>query len=136
MPHGAPGGSRRDRLISRIDVAKTAIAGDHVRHAGVEGLVLAVPVHFAGTDVDHRAPRRIAVTRVAWRHSQAQQHRRAADCQYDPLHGLRLGFPPTLGFYITLARCDYSRLDKNQLVKERRQKNEENRLFGTKREFF
>src|SRR5580704_7591876 len=43
-----------------IEVAKTAIAGDHVRHAFLDGAKLAIPLHVAGAEILHRAPRRIA----------------------------------------------------------------------------
>src|SRR5580692_7256422 len=90
MPRGAAGG----RHIGWIDIAKSAIAGDDIRHAGVEGLILAIPIHFAGADIHHRAPRRVAVTGMARRHSEAQERRRAGDCPYDPFHGVHLGLPP------------------------------------------
>ena len=43
-----------------IDVTKTAIAGDHVRHTGFEGSILAIPIDLTCPDLDDGAPRRIA----------------------------------------------------------------------------
>src|SRR5580692_2087794 len=43
-----------------IDVAKTAIAGDHIRRAFRGAAEFAIPHHVAGAEILHRAPRRIA----------------------------------------------------------------------------
>lgn len=44
----------------RIDVTKTAIAGNHIRHAGFKGPILAIPIDFARADTDDGAPGRVA----------------------------------------------------------------------------
>jgi hypothetical protein len=54
----------RRRVMRRhkawIDVAKTAIAGDHMRRAFFGSAKFAIPHHVAGAEILHRAPRRIA----------------------------------------------------------------------------
>src|SRR5215468_11139096 len=47
----------------RVQIAKAAITGEYVTQmvARLECGVLAVPVHSAGTDIYHRAPRGIAI---------------------------------------------------------------------------
>jgi hypothetical protein len=50
--------SRRHK--SWINVAKTAIAGDHMRRAFFGAAEFAIPHHVAGAEILHRAPRRIA----------------------------------------------------------------------------
>ena len=53
---------RRVRLWHKawVDIAKAAIARDDVGHAFLDGAKLAIPLHIAGAEILHRAPRRIA----------------------------------------------------------------------------
>ena len=39
--------------------AKAAVASEHIRYAGFDRLILAIPMDAAGADLDDRAPRRI-----------------------------------------------------------------------------
>ena len=50
----------RRRHEAWIDVAKTTIAGNHMRCAFLDTAEFAVPHHVAGAEILHRAPRRIA----------------------------------------------------------------------------
>jgi hypothetical protein len=50
---------RRVALKGRVRVAKTAIAGQHVRNASFYRPILTVPIRYAATEIDHRAPRRL-----------------------------------------------------------------------------
>ena len=82
------------RRVSRrhktwIDVAKTAIAGDHMRRAFLDTAEFAIPHHVAGAEILHRAPWRIAeaagVARGSakadrCRNSKGRQCRSEADC--------------------------------------------------------
>lgn len=45
----------------RVELAKAAIAGEHVRHAFFDSAVFALPFDVAGADVDDRAPGGVAI---------------------------------------------------------------------------
>src|SRR5580704_18259473 len=51
--------ARRRRSRPRIEIAKTAVAGDHVRRAFFDCTIFAIPDHVAA-EILHRAPRRVA----------------------------------------------------------------------------
>ena len=76
----------RGRRVVRIEIAETAITGQHVRPALLDGLIVAIPFDFAGADLDHRAPRCVAGQSVAGRGVQQEQSRRAAENRNDPRH--------------------------------------------------
>jgi hypothetical protein len=61
-----------------IDVAKAAVAGDHMRRAFFDAAKFAIPHHVAGAEILHRAPRRIAeAAGVARRHAKAHRCRKS-----------------------------------------------------------
>jgi hypothetical protein len=80
-------GSRRHKTW--IDVAKAAIAGDHVRRARLGAGKFAIPHHVAGAEILHRAPRRIAeAAGMGGANAESQSGRG----QYESaLHGSSLG---------------------------------------------
>lgn len=89
----------RRRRVSRrheawIDVAKAAIAGDHLRHALLDAAKFAIPLHVAVAEVLHRAPRRIAeAAGVGGRYADAHRRRQKSghgQCA-DGCHGFSLG---------------------------------------------
>ena len=54
------------RIPGRIMVTKASIAGNYIRPALLNRAVLAVPFHFAGADVYHRAPGGIPKSSAGW----------------------------------------------------------------------
>src|SRR6202030_4072390 len=50
----------RRRHKARVDVAETAIAGNHMRRAFLDAAEFTIPHYVAGAEILHRAPRRIA----------------------------------------------------------------------------
>jgi len=82
----------RPRSIG-IDVTKTAVAGDHVRHAGFEGSVLAIPIDLTRTDIDDGAPRRLAEG-MTDRNVDARRRHKSGGCEHqfgDDFHADILG---------------------------------------------
>src|ERR1700724_129298 len=88
--------SVRRRHEAWIDVAETAIAGNHMRRAFLDTAEFTIPHHVAGAEILHRAPRRIAeAAGVARRRTKANRCRKSrgrqcrseADC-----HGPRLSW--------------------------------------------
>ena len=61
MIFAMPGQRRRCVLRpGRIEIAETAIAGNHMRRAFLDAAEFTIPHHVAGAEILHRAPRRIA----------------------------------------------------------------------------
>ena len=90
----------RRRHKARIDIAETAIAGNHMRGAFLDTAEFTIPHHVAGAEILHRAPRRIAeAAGVArgrtkanrCRNSGGRQCRSEADC-----HGAKIVMAPSL----------------------------------------
>jgi hypothetical protein len=58
MAYKRYGSSDRNWSIG-VDVAKTAIAGDHIRHAFLDGPIAAVPIHVAHAEIYDGTPGRV-----------------------------------------------------------------------------
>src|SRR5271166_2488030 len=78
---------RRSR--PRVQIAKAAITGEHVRDAFFHRAVLAVPVHSTCPDVYYCAPRGIAKS-LARRSSKRRRRCKSSDTK----HQFRKGFQP------------------------------------------
>jgi hypothetical protein len=93
-------GDRLRRSWPRVQIAKAAITGDHVRDAFFYRAVLAVPIHVALPDIDYCAPGGITIC-SAGRGSEPRRCRKGSDanCQF------RKSFrhdDPSLVFYVFL----------------------------------
>ena len=80
----APGWVRRRRstLPARIWVAGPAVAGQHIRHAGLERAILAIFENGAGSDIDEGTPRAVADIGPALRNVEQQQCGHGGKTQY------------------------------------------------------
>jgi hypothetical protein len=71
---------RRDRTVKRVRLAKAAIAGNHVRSAIFDRIVLAIPFNEAAANLHDGAPRRMAIGLCeARRNIGARDHRECSD---------------------------------------------------------
>jgi hypothetical protein len=79
--------------ISRIDLAKAAIAAEYIRRTCFDRIVFAVGFQTAGTGVRHGAPGRIAYDlRLAGRSVEANYGRERGDQKRNPHHEFHLGW--------------------------------------------
>ena len=58
----------------RVHVAKASIAGNHMRSALLDRVVMAVPYHVALADRHHRAPRCISIGMAGWNVEAKSRH--------------------------------------------------------------
>jgi hypothetical protein len=90
----------RRRHEAWIDVAKTTIAGNHMRRAFLDTAEFAVPHDVAGAEILHRAPRRIAeAASVARGRTKANRRRKSGDrqCRSEAdCHGAKIVMVPSL----------------------------------------
>src|SRR5580692_11413877 len=65
----------------RVQVTEAPIAGDHVRHAGFHGLVLAIPIDLTIAERDDGAPRGVTEG-MTHRNVSAHRCREGGHCDY------------------------------------------------------
>jgi len=90
---------RRDRSVKRVRLAKAAIAGNHVRSAIFDRIVLAIPFNEAAANLHDGAPRRMTIGLCETRRNiGARDHRECSDWKRNPHHAIHPGSRSFVGF--------------------------------------